>query len=198
MTNAQGQQETIVIKTLKAVGQIDDLKREIDIMKKLKHKNIVPLCCLVETDGEDMYMVMEYLPIVSLKDYVKAHKEHMKDDTLLKFAMDIVEGMDYLEQCRIIHRDLVARNILVADQHNVKITDFGLAQQRNKGNYYIRQTHRALPLPWYALECIEKGKFSHKSDVWSYGVTCWEMFTRGLEPDLPQKPESLLQPSGAL
>ncbi|XP_071541156.1 tyrosine-protein kinase hopscotch [Panulirus ornatus] len=193
MTNAQGQQETIAIKTLKAVGQIDDLKREIDIMKKLKHKNIVRLCGLVETDGEDMYMVMEYLPMGSLKDYVKAHKEHMKDNTLLKFAMDIAEGMDYLEQCRIIHRDLAARNILVADQHNVKITDFGLAQQPNKGNYYIRQTHRALPLPWYALECIEKGKFSHKSDVWSYGVTCWEMFTRGLEPDLPQKPESLLQ-----
>ncbi|MPC18249.1 Fibroblast growth factor receptor 1 [Portunus trituberculatus] len=56
--------------------------------------------------------------------------------------------MDYLEQSRVIHRDLAARNILVADQHTVKITDFGLAQEPNKGNYYIRQTNRALPLSW--------------------------------------------------
>lgn len=56
--------------------------------------------------------------------------------------------MDYLEQKRIIHRDLAARNVLVADENTVKITDFGLAQQPNKGNYYIRQTVRALPLGW--------------------------------------------------
>ncbi|XP_045617240.1 tyrosine-protein kinase hopscotch isoform X2 [Procambarus clarkii] len=193
MTDDQGNKKIVAIKTLKAVGEVGDFKREVDIMKKLKHKNIVELCGLVESEGEDMYMVMEYLPMGSLKDYIKTHKEHLKDNTLLKFAMDIAEGMDYLEQCSIIHRDLAARNILVADYHNVKITDFGLAQQPNSGNYYIRQTQRALPLPWYALECIEHGKFSHKSDVWSYGVTCWEVFTRGLEPDLPQKPENLLQ-----
>ena len=60
----------------------------------------------------------------------------------------LFQGMDYLEQCRIIHRDLAARNILVKDANTVKISDFGLAQKPNKGNYYIRKTQRALPLGW--------------------------------------------------
>lgn len=194
LTNAQGQRETVAVKTLHTVGDIDDLKREFKMMSKLEHKNIVRLCCdLVETEKEEVYMVMEYLPMGSLKAYILENKERMTTRVLLKFAMDIAEGMDYLEQCQIIHRDLAARNILVKDANNVKISDFGLAQKPNKGNYYIRKTQRALPLGWYALECIESGKFSYKSDVWSYGVTCWEMFTHGLEPNLPQKPEILIQ-----
>lgn len=195
MTDSQGRQNTVAIKTLKAVGQIADLKREVDIMKELRHGNIVQLLGLVESEGEgeDMYMVMEYLPMGSLKEYLKTRPDHITNTLLLKFARDIAEGMDYLEQRRVIHRDLAARNILVAGPHAVKITDFGLAQTPNRGNYYIRQTNRALPLPWYALECIEYGKFSHRSDVWSYGVTCWEMFTRGEEPHLPQKPDVLIQ-----
>lgn len=66
----------------------------------------------------------------------------------MSVCVRVLQGMDYLEQSRIIHRDLAARNILVADQYTVKITDFGLAQEPNKGHYYIRQTNRALPLPW--------------------------------------------------
>ncbi|KAK4299220.1 hypothetical protein Pmani_028482 [Petrolisthes manimaculis] len=203
MADAQGRQETVAIKRLKPDGEtagqisakIDELKREVNIMKELRHPNIVRLLGLVESDddGGFMCMVMEYLPMGSLKEYLKTRTDHITDTLLLKFALDIAEGMDYLEQRRVIHRDLAARNILVAGSQTVKITDFGLAQTPNRGNYYIRQTNRALPLRWYALECIEHGRFSHKSDVWSYGVTCWEMFTRGEEPHLPQKPDILIQ-----
>ncbi|XP_066947978.1 tyrosine-protein kinase hopscotch [Macrobrachium rosenbergii] len=191
----EGKTETVAVKTLHTIGDIEDLKREFTMMKKLKHKNIVQLCSdLVETEnGEKVYMVMEYLPLGSVRSHIIENKERMTTALLLKFAMDIAEGMDYLEQYRIIHRDLAARNILVKDANTVKISDFGLAQEPNKGNYYIRKTQRSLPIAWYALECIESGKFSHKSDVWSYGVTCWEMFTHGLEPNLPQKPEILIQ-----
>lgn len=193
MKDPWGRVETVAIKTLKAAGQIEDHMREINIMKKLDHKNVVKLCGLCEGDGEELYMIMEYLKEGSLKAYILRCTDHITDRHLLKFALDIAEGMDYLEQKRIIHRDLAARNVLVADENTVKITDFGLAQQPNKGNYYICQTVRALPLGWYALECVENEQYSHKSDVWSFGVTCWEMFTRGAEPDLPEKSDELIQ-----
>lgn len=59
--------------------------------QKLKHRNIVRLCGLVDSDEEDMYVVMEYLPMGSLKDYLKTHREHINNTMLLKFAMDIAE-----------------------------------------------------------------------------------------------------------
>ena len=75
------------------------------------------------------------------------------------------------------------RNILVADQETVKISDFGLARQATN-DFYVMNSSSTIPVRWEALECLIHRKYSHKSDVWSFGVTIWEMFAFGDVPAL--------------
>nr|ANA91281.1 Jak [Penaeus japonicus] len=91
MKDPSGRVETVAIKTLKAAGQIEDHMREINIMKKLDHKNVVRLCGLCEGDGEELYMIMEYLKEGSLRAYIIRCKDQIEDRNLLKFALDIAE-----------------------------------------------------------------------------------------------------------
>lgn len=90
--------------------------------------------------------------------------------------------MNHLFERKIIHRDLAARNILVQNMDCVKISDFGLAQVTDGSNYYIAQSNRDLPIKWYAPETLLTQKYSFQSDVWSFGVTMFEMFTYGETP----------------
>lgn len=177
------EKEVVAVKQLKSASEsagYQDLLREISIMKKLQHKNIVEIKGVVE-DPKTL-LVMEFVPFGSMLVYIKTQKDRLKEKQLLKFALDISEGMEYLGQKEIVHRDLAARNILVSSEDTVKISDFGLAQMTGHRNYYKLKTNRNLPIRWYAPETLQYWKFTFKSDVWSFGITLWEMFSYGQEP----------------
>ncbi|XP_055337351.1 tyrosine-protein kinase receptor Tie-1-like [Paramacrobiotus metropolitanus] len=107
-------------------------------------------------------------------------KKILSTKDLLNFAFQISCGMSHLNNRSIIHRDLAARNILVCHERVVKIADFGMAKQLPE--YVLVDAHIALPVRWMSPESIIKRVFNQKSDVWSFGVLMWELFTLGETP----------------
>lgn len=173
--------EVVAVKKLQhsSAEHLRDFEREIEILKSLQHENIVKYKGVCYTAGrKNLRLIMEYLPFGSLREYLPKNKERFDHKKLLQYASQICKGMEYLGSKRYVHRDLATRNILVESEARVKIGDFGLTKvlPQDKDYYTVKEPGDS-PIFWYAPESLMESKFSVASDVWSFGVVLYELFT---------------------
>ncbi|CAH8840693.1 unnamed protein product [Trichobilharzia szidati] len=177
----------VAVKTLRdefTESDIYEFLREMDIMKQLSHKHVIELYGVCTENGSP-FLIMEYAPYGNLKSYLCRHRKTWTNReklyiVLLCFGYQVASGMKYLESKYLIHRDLAARNILVGKQYTLKIADFGMT--RYSETYYRKIKSGRVPVKWLAPECLMDRIYTIKSDVWSFGVLLWEIFTLGSTP----------------
>lgn len=159
----------------------DDFIEEAIVMKKFQHENLVKLYG-VSTQQGPIFIVQELMVNGCLLQFLRQRKELVeKTEIILDMAVQVGSAMHYLEKNGFIHRDLAARNCLVGDRNTVKVADFGLARFVVDDEYTASEGTK-FPIKWAAPEVITHAKFSSKSDVWSFGILLWELWTGGKTP----------------
>uniref|UniRef100_A0A8C5H2K6 Tyrosine-protein kinase n=1 Tax=Gouania willdenowi TaxID=441366 RepID=A0A8C5H2K6_GOUWI len=158
----------------------EDFYEEARVMMRLCHPKLVQLygVCLQQ---RPLLIVAEFMENGCLLNFLRQKSGTLTDAWLISVCQDVCEGMEYLEEHQFIHRDLAARNCLVNEHNVVKVSDFGMTRYV-LDNQYTSSSGAKFPVKWSPPEVLHYSKYSSKSDIWSFGVVMWEVYSEGRTP----------------
>uniref|UniRef100_A0A8C9ZK91 non-specific serine/threonine protein kinase n=1 Tax=Sander lucioperca TaxID=283035 RepID=A0A8C9ZK91_SANLU len=185
----------VVVKELTASSSVQDqmhFLEEARPFRGLQHPAL--LQCLAQcTEVTPYLLVMEFCPLGDVKGYLRSCRtsETMTPDPLIlqRMACDIASGLMHMHKYSFTHSDLALRNCLLTADVSVKIGDYGLSQSKYKDDYYVTSDQMYVPLRWIAPELVDEvhgnllvADQTQHSNMWSLGVTIWELFELGNQP----------------
>ncbi|XP_027666681.2 cytoplasmic tyrosine-protein kinase BMX [Falco rusticolus] len=171
----------VAIKMIKEGAMSEDkFIEEAQTMMKFNYPKLVRLYGVC-SKLYPIYLVTEYMANGCLLSYLRSHGKELQPIQLLEICYDVCDAMAFLESCQFIHRDLAARNCLVDSNLTVKVSDFGMTRYV-LDDLYVSSLGTKFLVKWSAPEVFHYAKFSSKSDVWSFGILMWEVFTLGKQP----------------
>ncbi|KAM6896922.1 serine/threonine-protein kinase LMTK1 [Xenentodon cancila] len=185
----------VVVKELKANASAQDQMLFLDEaqpFRTLQHPAL--LQCLAQcTEATPYLLVMEFCPLGDVKGYLRSCRsnESITPEPLIlqRMACEIASGLLHLHKYNFTHSDLALRNCLLTVDISVKIGDYGLAHTKYKDDYYVTWDQIYVPLRWIAPELVEEAHGNvvvldqtQQSNIWSFGVTIWELFELGNQP----------------
>uniref|UniRef100_A0A8C5UFU7 Tyrosine-protein kinase Mer n=1 Tax=Malurus cyaneus samueli TaxID=2593467 RepID=A0A8C5UFU7_9PASS len=195
LSQPDGSTQKVAVKTMKldnfSQREIEEFLSEAACMKDFDHPNVIKLLGVcIELSSLQVPKPMVILPFMKygdlhsflLRSRLEMAPQFVPLQTLVKFMVDIALGMEYLSSRNFLHRDLAARNCMLRDDLTVCVADFGLSKKIYSGDYYRQGRIAKMPVKWIALESLADRVYTTKSDVWAFGVTMWEIATRGKTP----------------
>ncbi|XP_037776137.1 insulin-like growth factor 1 receptor [Penaeus monodon] len=184
LSMASGTELKVAVKALSEQSAYSEVKRflqEAVIMQDINSNFVVRLVGVV-ANFPPIYVVMELMERGDLKSFLRSEVGgSLTQEKMVEMAVEAADGMAYLAAKKLVHRDLAARNCMLDENLTLKIGDFGFTRYLST-EYYRKQGRELLPVRWMAPESLQYGRYSSRSDVWSYGVLLWEIVTRGVLP----------------
>ena len=158
-------------------NDINKIRKEINILKRIRHKNIIQLYEIMESKSH-LYIVMEYCENKELFDYI-VYKKYLKEKEACRFFQQIIDGVEYLHLSNITHRDLKPENLLLDKNNRIKISDFGLSYLSDNIDTFLETP---CGTPSYAPpEMLRGEKYNGVySDIWSCGIILYTMLVGNL------------------
>ncbi|XP_071782328.1 tyrosine-protein kinase RYK isoform X2 [Centroberyx gerrardi] len=185
-------EKQVFVKTVKdhaSEVQVTMMLTESCKLRGLHHRNLLPISHVCTEDGEKPMVLLPFMAWGNLKLFLRQCKlaeannpQAVSQQDLVYMAIQIACGMSYLARREVIHKDLAARNCVIDDNMQVKITDNALARDLFPMDYHCLGDNENRPVRWMALESLLNNDFSSASDVWAFGVTLWELMTLGQTP----------------